>query len=134
MRGSCAGTTRLPEGMQWGAHTGHRQKSRNLQRNWDRFERRCMKDEYAKGTRERLLDLMVDQPHPDISCQMVALAAQTQADTLRNFKVNLEDKAAGYDMVTQLNVLINQIEANRDPQHASVPPPWLLKPKEIPER
>jgi len=105
-------------------HDGQRAKLRRLRQSWAAFEKACAKDEYLRGTRERLLDVMAEKyPGSDqaaeVACQMVVATARGQAD------------AAGGEFPTLLNVLLNQIESNLDggPARAQVPPAWLLKPR-----
>lgn len=101
-RGANGGTTPLPEGKTWLPHCGNRQRQRNLARNWNRFELRCEKDEYARSTRERLLDAVADDPQAEFAAQHLALAAQLAADESKQ------------DVVTVLNHLLNKFEENRE--------------------
>jgi len=79
-RGSNGGTTPLPEGKGWRPHVGTRQKLRGLQQNWAQFEKLCAKDEWAKATRERLLDAVAEDPSPEFTAMNIALGAKLAAD------------------------------------------------------
>jgi len=123
MRGSNGGTTVLPEGRQWSAHQGEREKLRRLRHNWTAFEKLCKKDEYLNGTRERLLDLMAEKYEDvrvaEVAAMMVANTAMVQA------------KEIGSEVSSCLNIMLNQIEANFDAlaKKPQVAPGWLMKPR-----
>jgi len=122
MRGSNGGTTALPEGRQWSAHQSEREKLRRLRQNWGIFEKLCKKDEYLRGTRERMLDLMAekyeDTRAAEVAAMMVARTAMAQAAEI------------GETVSTCLNLVLNQIEANFDALgKAQVAPGWLMKPR-----
>lgn len=107
MRGSCGGTTRLPEGHQWMDHVGLRQRLRVLRQTWARFEKLCKKSDYAAGTRERLLDLVVEQAErkgmpEEIMAMGLVLTSRVVADE------------QGIDWTTALNKVLNEAENDAD--------------------
>lgn len=64
-RGSCGGTSPLPEGKTWLPHVGNRQRLRELKRSYKRFEKLLQKNEKAgiatlHASRDRLLDAITE--------------------------------------------------------------------------
>ena len=81
-------------------HCGAQQRLRALKKNWEKFEKLCQGNEYARATRERLLDMVSDEPDAEYAALHLALAAQCAADERKQPK----------EMVTALNQLLNVYE------------------------
>ncbi len=122
-RGSCGGTSLLPEGKQWLAHCGQRQQRRNLERSWKAFEALCATDDYAKGTRERLIELMSEHYPEEVTkaewaCMMVVMTA----------KLRVEEMGRS-DLLTETNLILNSLETKFAEEaakpHPRVAPSWF---------
>lgn len=110
-RGSCGGTTPLPEGKAWRPHVGARQRARVLGQNWTLFEKLVTKagaSSYAASTRERLLDAMVDDPSPEQAVMNVTLGSYLAVQETRKGPVTLEN------WVKAMNEALNHWEAVGD--------------------
>jgi len=115
-RGSCGGTTRLPEGRGWKPHAGSRQRQRGLRQCWARFEKQCERDAWYAATRERLLDAVQDEPDPEGAAMNIALGARLASDTKKEWlRKNPPPEDAppmvqGTEWVDALNHALNQWE------------------------
>ena len=81
-RGSCGGTSPLPEGKTYIGGCGNHARLRNLKRSWKAFEKAAKKDKVLHVVREDLLDAIADTVAPgddDLACQIVVHAATVQA-------------------------------------------------------
>jgi hypothetical protein len=115
-RGSCGGTTRLPQGKCWSPHTGERQKLRNLQRTWKRFEKICAREDRYKAARERLLDAVSEDPTPEYAAMNICLgaliASEEKQDLARRFPAPAGVTVPGIEWVDALEAALTQFEDN----------------------
>ena len=121
-RGSCGGTTRLPQGKCWSPHTGERQKLRNLQRTWKRFEKISARDERYKSARERLLDAVSEDPTPEYAAMNICLgsliASEEKQDLARRFPAPAGVTPPGIEWVDALTAALIQFEDNAETEVA----------------
>lgn len=101
-RGSCGGTTPLPEGKSWRPHVGRSQRVRGLKQVWARFEKLCLSDEWTRSSRERLLDFAADAPDSELAAMTFANVALLAA------------QATGETWADALNHGLNELEKARD--------------------
>lgn len=110
-RGSCGGTSPLPEGKNWRPHVGTRQQLRGLRQNWALFEKLVKKagpDSYAHATRERLLDAVAEEPGAEYSAMNIALGSYLAVQATRPGPVTSEN------WIKALNEALNHYEAVAD--------------------
>jgi hypothetical protein len=115
-RGSCGGTSRLPEGGYWNRHVGNKQRERGLRQCWAQFEKLASRDPWVATTRERLLDAVQDEPNPEYQAMNIALGAKLASDAKKEWlrknppPPNAPPMVAGSEWVDALNHALNAWE------------------------
>ena len=81
-RGTCGGTSPLPEGKTYIGGCGNRARLRNLKRSWRAFEKAAAKNAVLRVVRENLLDAVSGQVAPadeELACYIAVHVATVQA-------------------------------------------------------
>jgi hypothetical protein len=124
-RGAGGGTCPLPDGAGWIPHTGNRQRMRNYNQAWEKFEKKCAADEFYRATRDRLLDWLVesDTPMPELAAKAIVFAAMVNSEVRAAELAKNPPKFAvvmGTDWVDELNNALNQLESNKDSKDSDI--------------
>lgn len=117
-RGANGGTSPLPQGATWMPHVGRRQRMRNFDRAWAKFENICASDAHYQATRERLLDWLVetDTPMPELAAKAIVHASLVKSEEhAEEIRRNPQGRpmVEGTDWVDEINTALNQWEQNK---------------------